>query len=239
MPGNPARRPKAVVIRTRRKPKGQKKLFAAVALVAYLVQPGDTLSGIGASHSASLAAVEAANPQFSDPNLIYVGQTVRIPEGSSAWQQSSGSSAWQQSSAPRSYAATGGSGSGSGSQSAPVQRSTPSSQPTSGTAGAVTQSSSGGSSGTASAVTPSSSGGSSGSSSSSLSDVPGVPASFAACVAFRESTDLQNPAANGNAYGIIPASGYNVTGTSLANQKQVFAKLYAQYGAKPWASDGC
>jgi LysM repeat protein len=234
MPENPARRPKAVVIRIRRKPKGQKKLFAAVALVAYLVQPGDTLSGIGASHSASLSAVEAANPQFSDPNLIYVGQTVHIPEGSSAWQQSSGSSAWQQSSAPRSYAATG-----SGSQSAPVQQSTPSSQPTSGAAGTVTQSSSGGSSGTASAVTPSSSGGSSGSSSSSLSDVPGVPASFAACVAFRESTNLQNPAANGNAYGIIPASGYNVAGTSLAYQKQVFAELYAQYGAKPWASDGC
>jgi LysM repeat protein len=51
-------------------------LFAALALVAYLVQPGDTLSGIAASHSASLAAVEAANPQLSDPNLIYAGQTV-------------------------------------------------------------------------------------------------------------------------------------------------------------------
>jgi hypothetical protein len=58
-------------------------------------------------------------------------------------------------------------------------------------------------------------------------------------VAYRESTDLQNPAANGNAYGIIPASGYNVDGTSLANQKQVFAKLYQQYGGSPWAADGC
>ncbi len=37
-----------------------------------------------------------------------------------------------------------------------------------------------------------------------------MPSSFAACVAYRESTDLQNPAANSNAYGIIPASGYNV-----------------------------
>ena len=46
-------------------------------------------------------------------------------------------------------------------------------------------------------------------------------------MAYRESTDLQNPAASGNAYGIIPASGYNVYGTSLAHQKQVFAELYA------------
>jgi hypothetical protein len=58
-------------------------------------------------------------------------------------------------------------------------------------------------------------------------------------VAYRESTDLQNPAANGNAYGIIPASGYNVAGTSLAHQKQVFAELYQQDGGAPWAADGC
>jgi len=51
--------------------------------------------------------------------------------------------------------------------------------------------------------------------------------------------DLQNPAANGNAYGIIPASGYDVYGTSLANQKQVSAELHQQYGIAPWASDGC
>ena len=240
MPGNPARRPKAVVIRARRKPKGQQKLFAAVALVAYLVQPGDTLSGIGASHGATLSAVEAANPQFSDPNLIYVGQAVHIPEGSSAWQESY---------TPHSYAAAD-----SGSQSAPVQRSTPTyrspssvagaatrsgSGGSSGAAGTVTRSGSSGSSGAASAATRSGSSGSSASSSSSLSDVPGVPQALAACVAFRESTDLQNPAANGNAYGIIPASGYNVAGTSLAYQKQVFAKLYQQYGGAPWAADGC
>jgi hypothetical protein len=66
-----------------------------------------------------------------------------------------------------------------------------------------------------------------------------VPRSFAACVAYRESTNLQNPAAHGNAYGIIPASGYNVYGTSLAHQKQVFAELYRHYGTRPWASDGC
>jgi hypothetical protein len=30
-----------------------------------------------------------------------------------------------------------------------------------------------------------------------------------------------------------------VYGTSLAYQKQAFAKLYAQYGTAPRASDGC
>jgi LysM repeat protein len=179
-------------------------LLAAVALAAYLVHPGDTLSGIAASHGVSLAAVEAANSQLSNPNLVYAGQTVEIPEGSSA---SHGSSTTQSSTAAQSVS----------------QSAAPASSPSS----------------IASAVTQTSSGGSSGYSSSSLSDIPGVPQSLAACVAYRESTDLQNPAANGNAYGIIPASGYNVDGTSLANQKQVFAELYQQYGGSPWAADGC
>jgi LysM domain len=218
MPGHPARRPKAVVIRARRKPRGQKKLFAALALVAYLVQPGDTLSGIAASHGASLAAVEAANPQVANPNLIYAGQSIKIPEGSSAQQGSS---------APQSAT---GADSGSGSQG--TYRS-PSS-----TASTYPTSSSGSSAGSSSSQTGSS-GSSSGYSSSSLSDIPGVPQSFAACVAYRESTDLQNPAAGGNAYGILPASGHDVQGTSLANQKQAFAELYQEDGSAPWASDGC
>ena len=184
-------------------------MFAAAALVAYLVQPGDTLSGIAASHGASLAAVEAANPKLSDPNLIYTGQTVELPEGSSV---SPGSSTQQSTAATQSASQSSSSSSATSHQS-------PSS--------------------IASATTQTTSTGSSGYSSSSLSDIPGVPQSFAACVAYRESTDLQNPAANGNAYGIIPASGYNVEGTSLANQKQVFAELYQQYGTSPWASDGC
>lgn len=155
-------------------------MFAAVALVAYLVQPGDTLSGIAASHGVRVAAVEAANPQLSDPNMIYVGERIEIPKGSSASRPSY---------VLRRYTAHESE--------------------------------------------------SSGYSSSSLSDVPGVPQSFAACVAYRESTDLRNPAAHGNAYGIMPASGYDVYGTSLAHQKRVFAELYRQYGGAPWASDGC
>lgn len=75
--------------------------------------------------------------------------------------------------------------------------------------------------------------------SGSLSDIPGVPSSFASCVAYRESTDDTNPAANGNAYGIIPASGYDVGGDSIAQQKQVFKEIYDTTGPSAWASDGC
>ena len=190
-------------------------MFAAVALAAYLVQPGDTLSGIAASHSVSLAAVEAANPHISNFNLIFAGQTIELPAGSSAATAITGAQAVpaQQSASVK--------------QSVPVQQSAPSYTSPSSTASATAT------------VHQSSSTGSSGYSSGSLSDIPGVPSSFAACVAYRESTDLQNPAADGNAYGIIPASGYNVEGTSLANQKQVFAELYAQDGGAPWAADGC
>ncbi|HEX4093236.1 MAG TPA: LysM domain-containing protein [Trebonia sp.] len=189
-------------------------MFAAVALAAYLVQPGDTLSGIAASHSVSLAAVEAANPHISNFNLIFAGQSIELPQGSAAATAITGTQA-----APAQQSA-------SVKHSVPVQQSAPSYTSPSSTASAT-------------ATTHTSSTGSSGYSSSSLSDIPGVPSSLAACVAYRESTDLQNPAADGNAYGIIPASGYNVYGTSLAHQKQVFAELYAQDGASPWAADGC
>jgi hypothetical protein len=176
-------------------------LLAAAALVAYLVHPGDTLSGIAVNHGVTLAAVEAANPKIKHPNLIYAGQTIKLPKGSSASHRSPASSVHTSARSHR----------------APSRRSSHHKR----------------------TVTRSSSSGSSGYSSSSLSDVPGVPSSFAACVAYRESTDLRNPAAHGNAYGIIPASGYNVYGTSLAHQKQVFAELYRQYGTRPWAADGC
>jgi LysM repeat protein len=238
MPGSPARRPKAVVIRTRRKPKGQKKMFAAVALVACLVQPGDTLSGIAASHGVSLAAVEAANPQLSDLSLIYAGQTLEIPQGSSASQGWSTTQSFTPPTPQSSTPPTPQSFTPPGPQSftPPGPQSFTPPAPGSGSQSASSASSPPSIAGT---VTPSSSGGSSGDSSSDLSDIPGVPQSLAACVAYRESTDLQNPAADGNAYGIIPASGFNVSGTSLAHQKQVFAELYQKFGGTPWASDGC
>lgn len=69
--------------------------------------------------------------------------------------------------------------------------------------------------------------------SGSLSDVPGVPSSFAACVAMREST---NGAGSSNIYGIEGPGGQG----SLASQKQAFSQMYAQRGAEPWAPyDGC
>jgi LysM domain len=146
-----------------------KELFAAVALVAYLVHPGDTLSGIAASHGVSLAAVETANPHLANPNLIYAGQTLEIPKTSATTQ-----------------ATTATAQTGTAAQSA-----TQSATQSASTAGSPSSIST--------AVTQASSGGSSSYSSSDLSDIPGVPQSLAACVAYRESTDLQNPAANGNA----------------------------------------
>jgi len=209
-------------------------LFAALALAAYLVQPGDTLSGIAASHGVSLAAVESANPQISNPNLIFAGQSVRIPGGSPATQGSTASDGESTYHAPTYTAPT---------YTAPTYHASTYHASTSGSSGGQGSSSYRSPSSISSATTrtsPAGSSSSSGYSSGSLSSIPGVPQAFAACVAYRESTNLQNPAARGNAYGIIPASGYNVYGTSIANQKQVFAQLYQKYGTAPWApSDGC
>ena len=180
-------------------------MLSALALVAFLVKPGGTLSGVASAHNASLAAVETANSQIHDLDLILAGKTVKIPAGPSAAHAPHAKSTHTAAFASRKHKMSSGSPSANTSSTTAQLAST----------------------------------GSSGYSSSNLSDIPGVPSSFAACVAFRESTNLQNPAANGNAYGIIPASGYNVYGTSIAHQKQVFAELYKQYGGSPWAADGC
>ncbi len=45
----------------------------------YTVRSGDTLSGIAARNGVSLAALERANPQISNPNRIHPGQVVHIP----------------------------------------------------------------------------------------------------------------------------------------------------------------
>jgi hypothetical protein len=64
-------------------------------------------------------------------------------------------------------------------------------------------------------------------------NVPGVPSSFASCVAMREST---NGAGSSNIYGILGPGG---TG-SVAQQKAAFAQMYASRGTQPWAPyDGC
>ena len=81
--------------------------------------------------------------------------------------------------------------------------------------------------------------GSGSSSGGGLSDVPGVPSSFAACVALHESTNGTNQAYNGGVYGIIRASGVNVNGQGIGAQKAAFAKIYQTTGPSAWAGDGC
>lgn len=50
----------------------------------YVVQPGDTMSGIAAMFGVSLQALEAANPQVTNPNFILPGQVITIPQASSS-----------------------------------------------------------------------------------------------------------------------------------------------------------
>lgn len=67
-------------------------------------------------------------------------------------------------------------------------------------------------------------------------DVPGVPYSFASCVAWRESTD---GAGSPDIYGILPMNGY-YPGMSVPAQKTLFSAMYARDGVQPWAPyDGC
>lgn len=47
----------------------------------YIVRGGDTLSAIAAAHGVTLMALEAANRQISNPNLIFPGQVVHLPGG--------------------------------------------------------------------------------------------------------------------------------------------------------------
>lgn len=49
----------------------------------YHVRPGDTLSAIARWAGVPYAELLTANPQIANPNLIRVGQTILVPEGSS------------------------------------------------------------------------------------------------------------------------------------------------------------
>lgn len=192
-------------------------LAAGPALAStHTVQSGDTLSGIAASAGVSLTKVEAANPWIKNPNLIYVGQRIDVPDGRSgitpaapAYSQAPASSSTSSESSDSSAAASG---------TAPVSSGT--SSESSGTSAA--------SSGTSAA----SSGGS-------------ATSSFQQCVAWRESGNNPN-ASSAGLYGILPSTwaslGYSGTAqqASVAQQNQAFQQLYAQYGTSPWAPyDGC
>lgn len=157
-------------------------------MIAVIVTAGETLSGI-AQQNRTTWQVLAADNHLTDPNLIYVGQTINIPGSAQSAPEP-----------PTAVSVASGPPSPSGTPSAPAP--------------AVSD-------GTASF------------------SIPGMPASLASCIAFRESTDGTNPAADGNVFGIIPASGYNVAGDSLAQQEQVAGQIYATTGASAWAADGC
>ena len=196
-------------------------LAAGPALAStYTVQSGDTLSGIAARSGVSLSAIEAANPQIHNPNLIYVDQKVNVPDGRSGVTPIPGPSVSAATSAP----------------AAPDKGSTATSQPAA-SEGTATSSSSSTSSGTASSST--------GSSGTVTSTGGGAPSSFQQCVAWRESGN--NPtASSAGMYGILPSTwaslGYSGTAgeASVAQQTQAFQQLYAQDGTAPWAPyDGC
>jgi len=48
----------------------------------YTVQSGDTMTSIAAQFGITLAALEAANPQISNPDMLSVGQVLNLPGGS-------------------------------------------------------------------------------------------------------------------------------------------------------------
>ena len=49
---------------------------------SYTVRSGDTMSTIASRHGVSLSALEHANPQVKNPNMIYVGEKLTLPGGS-------------------------------------------------------------------------------------------------------------------------------------------------------------
>jgi spore germination protein len=60
---------------------GESLVIPAVSR-SYTVEPGDSLYSISRQFNVSLAQLRAANPQITNPNMIYPGQTVQIPSGS-------------------------------------------------------------------------------------------------------------------------------------------------------------
>jgi LysM repeat protein len=196
-------------------------MFFALAVAAVIhVQPGDTLSGIAASHGVSLAAVEQANPQIANPNLIYAGQRVNLPGGGYVGRHRRAASSGGLSYGHPNFC---GDGDGDGWDVPCLNQPQPISQlPANADIGSDSASTH--------VVQPS----------GDLASVPGVPRAFAACVAFRESSNGTNQAFNGGVYGIIRASGINVNGQSIGAQKAAFSHLYALYGKSPWSpSDHC
>jgi LysM repeat protein len=55
-------------------------VVTAVSALTYRVTWGDTLSGIASRFGTSISTILQANPQITNPNLIYVGQDLEIPD---------------------------------------------------------------------------------------------------------------------------------------------------------------
>ena len=171
-----------------------------------------------------LSKVEAANKWIKNPNLIYVGQKISVPDGRSGITPA----------APAYYQAPAASGTSAADSDADA-----------GSATTGTPSASTGTSSAASGTSSVSSGTSASSGTYSASSGGSAPSSFQQCVAWRESGN--NPtASSAGMYGILPSTwaSLGLSGTagsaSVAQQTQAFQRLYAQYGTSPWAPyDGC
>ncbi len=188
------------------------------------VQAGNTLSGIAAAHHMTWEAIYATPPNMkvlTDPNLLAVGERLRIPENPRfraaqfkakyAAQLAKELASTDQPPASQQEAPV---------SPAPVSQAQADPAPASqAPAQAQSQPSDGGS-------------------------LTAGMSSFESCVAFRESTDT--PTDPDGLFGILPSTwqslGYSGTAgeASVAEQEAAFSKLYAEDGTEPWAPyDGC
>src|SRR5580700_8173404 len=213
-----------VAIRTRRCMRVQTRIFTAAgagvlmaglaagpALAStYTVQSGDTLSGIAARSGVSLSAIEHANPQIHNKNLIYVNQKVDVPDGRSGVTPIAGPAAPVATSAP----ATSDEGSSAAAQPAASEGASASSS-SSTSSGTVTSTGGGSGSSFQQCVAWRESGNNPTASSAGLYGI--LPSTWASL-------------------GYSGTAGQ----ASVAQQTQAFQQLYAQDGTSPWAPyDGC
>jgi len=70
--------------RLRAEPTTAERLLGGDSATLYTVVAGDTLSGIAARAGVSTQALIDANPQISNPDLIFPGQNIRLPEAQSS-----------------------------------------------------------------------------------------------------------------------------------------------------------
>jgi LysM repeat protein len=182
------------------------------------VQAGDTLSGIAAAHHMNWEAIYATPPNMkvlSDPNLLTVGERLRIPENPR----------FRDAQFKAKFAALLAKDFASPEQ-APVSQQAPISQQQAepaetdqAPAQAQDQPSEGGS-------------------------LTAGMSSFEQCVAFRESTDTPTDPDGlfGILPSTWASLGYSGTAgeASVSEQEAAFNKLYAEEGSQPWAPyDGC